>query len=473
MEPDEDQVQEIELKQLDPRLRNQVDKAKVSIQRGNPGYAVEICLNILKANPGCLDVRKILRKGQMEKAKAKSGKGGLLSGLTSAPFSMMNSSLLKKDPLKAIEQAEKMLCDNPKNAVAHKLLGQAADRLGLHNTAAYAFDVARQLEPDDFQNLKDLGNVYMKLRKYEEAIKIGNHVFQKNQGDVEAQDLVKQASVAQSMEKGNWEEDGDFRDKLKDQDEAAALELEARNVNDDDALLDLIERAKIRVDQKPNDLSNYKEIASSYRKLGDLGSAVEWIGYARQLETGAADVTLEETEAQYYLEWMSQEIMNMEAALAEDPENEELQEHLEVARHEEMEYRYHEAARMVEKYPNDFGYQFKLGKILFEMQYVDDAIQPLQLGLRNPKDRVECLYYLGRAYQSKHFYDLAAEQLEMAKNEVAQMNDQKKEIIYELAACYESNNEPDKAITEYKQIYTADMGFKDVAQKIDDFYNNR
>jgi tetratricopeptide (TPR) repeat protein len=473
MEPDETQVQEIDLKHLDPRLRNQVDKAKVSIQRGNSGYAVEICLNILKTNPGCLDVRKILRKAQIEKTKAKSGKGGLLSGITAAPFSMMSSSLLKKDPLKAIDQAEKMLCENPKNVLAHKLLGQAAERLKLYNTAAYALDIARQLEPDDYPNLKDLGNVYMKLRRYDEAIKIGNHVFQKNQGDVEAQDLVKQASVAQSMEKGNWEEKGDFRDKLKDQDEAIALEQQARNINDDEALADLIERAKIRVDQNPKDLSNYKEIASSYRKLGDMASAVEWIGYARQLESGAADVTLEETEAQYYLEWMAQEILNMEAELENDPENEELQQYLEAARQEEMEYRYHEAVRMVEKYPNDYGYQFTLGKLLFEMGYVDDAIQPLQLGQRSPKDRVECLYYLGKSYKEKQFFDLAAEQLEIAKKEVSQMNDQKKEIIYELAACYESNGEPSKAISEYKQLYTADMGFRDVAQKIDDFYNKR
>ena len=95
------------------------------------------------------------------------------------------------------------------------------------------------------------------------------------------------------------------------------MEQEARNVNDDDALLELIERAKIRVNQKPEDLSNYREIATSYRKLGDMASAVEWVGYARELESGQADVALEEMESQYYLEWMQQEIASMEAQLEE------------------------------------------------------------------------------------------------------------------------------------------------------------
>ena len=38
-----------------------------------------------------------------------------------------------------------------------------------------------------------------------------------------------------------------------------------------------------------------------------MASAVEWVGYARELESGQADVALEEMESQYYLEWMQQE----------------------------------------------------------------------------------------------------------------------------------------------------------------------
>ena len=147
------------------------------------------------------------------------------------------------------------------------------------------------------------------------------------------------------------------------------MEQEARNVNDDDALLELIERAKIRVNPKPGDLSNYREIATSYRKLGDMASAVEWVGYARELESGQADVALEEMESQL-LGMDATEIASMEAQLEDDPSNEELLEYVETARGEEQQYRYHQAARMVEKYPNDYGYQFdELGQLLFDMGY--------------------------------------------------------------------------------------------------------
>ena len=100
-----------------------------------------------------------------------------------------------------MDQAEKMLCDNPENIMAHRMLAHAAENLELLNTSCYGFELARQVEPDSFDNLKELGNVYLKLKQYDDAIKIGNHVFQKNQGDGKAQELVK-ASLSSPVGKG-------------------------------------------------------------------------------------------------------------------------------------------------------------------------------------------------------------------------------------------------------------------------------
>ena len=74
-----------------------------------------------------------------------------------------------------------MLCDNPENIMAHRMLAHSAENLELLNTAAYGFELARKLNLITVisRNL----NVYLKLQQYDDAIKIGNHVFQKNQGD--------------------------------------------------------------------------------------------------------------------------------------------------------------------------------------------------------------------------------------------------------------------------------------------------
>ena len=51
------------------------------------------------------------------------------------------------------------------------------------------------------------------------------------------------------------------------------------------------------------------------------------------------------------------------------------------------------------------------------------------------------------------------------------MDERKKEAIYELGCCYESMNKREEAMEEFKLVYSADISFRDVADKINAFYN--
>ena len=53
------------------------------------------------------------------------------------------------------------------------------------------------------------------------------------------------------------------------------------------------------------------------------------------------------------------------------------------------------------------------------------------------------------------------------------MDDRKKDAIYELACCHEAMNNPEKAFDEFKAVYSADISFRDVADKINSFYQQR
>ena len=128
---------------------------------------------------------------------------------------------------------------------------------------------------------------------------------------------------------------------------------------------------------------------------------------------------------------------------------------------------------MVERYPNDFNFRFNLGQLLLEDGDLDGAIAQFQLSQRNPKVRALSLLGLGRAFIGGKKYDLAVDQLTTAKKESLTMNDAKKEIIYELASAYELMNNPEKAFIEYKEIYSSDIGYKDVAAKINAYYESR
>jgi tetratricopeptide (TPR) repeat protein len=464
-------MEESTLSSLDPRIQKQVEKASAAIDKGNPGYAVEVCINILKQVPGCLEVREILRRAQMRQAGSQKEQPAFLKKLNSFSFSLGSAGKIKKDPAKVMEAAEEALTKSPTNAAAHKMLGQAATALGLHKTAVFAYNTIKGLEPEDIENLKSLCASLIEVGDAKEAIRIADIVLRKAPADGEGQELMKRASVALSMNKGNWDEGSDFRSNLKDSEEATQLEQAARAMTDEEGIQLLIKKSEERIEQEPDNINNYRDLAGNYRKLGDLEKAIEWVQKARKLESGKSDVALERYEAQLYREAFAHSIESFEEALATDPDNAEYKEQLAQIQKEQHDFLIAHAASMVQRYPNDYAYRYEYGALLLEEGKVDESIKQFQLAQRSPKVRIPALMALGRAYKEKSFFDLAAEQLSSAKEELPQMNDLKKEVIYELANCYEMMGDMDKAMTEYKVVYAADISYRDVAEKIEQFYS--
>ncbi|MFP4351317.1 MAG: tetratricopeptide repeat protein [Puniceicoccaceae bacterium] len=459
------------LKDLDPRIRKQVEKARNGLQSGNAGFAIQICMGLLEKFPGCVEIREVLRNAQ------KSLKGGknapLLSQISAKPLAFMGSLTMKKDPAKAMMQAEKILKDDPDCVAALKLLGEAAILKGLPHTAVFAFEGAHAVQPKDADVAKKLANLYLEVDRIEDCIRTCDRILKEYPGDGEAQEIVKRASVAQSMDKGKWEEEGDFRTKLKDKTEAESLEQSSRSTTSEENVEKLIEDTRKRIEEEPENLNNYRQISNYYRRIGDYDSAIHWIREARKLEAGKTDVTLERIETRLVRDQIDDRIAGKRGEIEADPENERLKSELEQMLSDRQKYLLEQAADMVKRYPNDYTARHQYGELLLEEGKVDEAIQQLQIAQRNPKVRISSLHLLGRSYKTKGFFDMAAEQLDAARAEINGMTEKKKEVVYDLAQCYEEMGEKEKAINHYKEIYAADIGFRDVSKKIDEFYGGR
>jgi tetratricopeptide (TPR) repeat protein len=466
-------MEEVALKDLDPRLQKQIDNARKAVDK-NPSYAVDIMSNIVGRFPGCLDARKILRQAQQRASGGKSkGLGGLISKVSSLPFSIGSDAKVKKDPAGALVSAEQILKTNPANVTAHKVIGSAAEALKLFETAVFAYEEIQKIEPKNAENIKALMAAYIQVGRSEDAIRIGDAAYHEHPADDEIQSLIKKASVEQSINKGKWEADESFRDKLKDEEEAHKLEQAGRAKTGEAGLRSMIEEAKAAVAKQPENINFYREIFNSYRKLGEFDNALEWIGKARQLEAGSADVNLERLEGTLKHEKMAHAIAAQEQALKASPEDVALKGALEELRHQERAFRLAQAEDLVQRYPNEFSYRYELGELYYDGGKTDDAIKELQLAQRSPKVRVSALILLGKAYKVKGFSDLAAEQLNIAKSEIPGVTEQKKDVLYELGSCYEAQGDMDKAMVEFKALYGADISFRDVAQKIDAFYSSQ
>jgi pentatricopeptide repeat protein len=470
METTESTYQEIELKDLDPRLRKQVENAQKSIGR-NAGYTIDICTNILQRQPGCLDVRKILRTAQKRSAGGKtSGFGRLLGSVTSAPFAFKASTQLKKDPKAAMETAEKMLNSDPSNTSAHRMLGQAAEALGLWETAAYAYATVKELDPKNLDNKIALGGALIEAGRAQEAVLVAGDILAAQPGSEAAQDLIKRASVAESMTRGKWDDDkSDFRDKLANEEEAVELEQRSRVVNDEETLQKLIAQNLKLLEKEPDNMNVYRDIINGYRNMGDFEKALEYLKQARERPTGRGDTTLERLASDLTVQSMRKRIAETEEALEASPDDAALQQKLEALRQEEHDFRLKNAREIVDKY----AARFDLGQLLYEDGQYDEAIQQFQQARRNPKVRTRAILYLGRALNATGKSDMAIEQLKSAKSDIIGMSDLKKEIIYDLAIAYAENGDDDNSIEELKEIYQDDIGYKDVSDRINAYYDKK
>ena len=351
------------------------------------------------------------------------------------------------------------------------MLVDAAKGLEMKQTVVFGLETIRKIVPKDLKNLKELGNAYLEIGDTEKTIAIGNEIQKVNPGDGDAEDLMKRASVAVAMNKGNWEESDDFRKQLKDEAEAQALEQASKSINDAKGLEDLIRQAYNNWEKEPENLNHYRQLSELYQKYGDLENAIAWIQEARKQDSGRADVSLEEKERILTLEYFDGVIEQCENKYHENPNDTEIKSALDEAINNRKVYQKSQLESLIQRYPNDFGYRYELGVLLFEEEDYENCLAHFQLAQKNAKVRLDAILYLGRAYSRKNFFDLAIEQFNLLKSEIQIMDERKKEAIYELGCCYESMNKNSEAMEEFKLVYSADISFLDVADKINAFYN--
>src|SRR3954462_10937111 len=195
---------EISVASLDPRHQKLMENARIALEPGNLEYVLEVTSQVLKMQPGCLPVRKLQRVAQLRQHRGKSGgfMGKALSGLSTAPFMFGGG---KKDPAKLLEAADGVLAKDPLSVPGLKMLAEAAGGLGLPETVAFALDAVREIEPENRGNLLALGEAWLAAGKPTEALKMADEILKTKPTDPDAQNLMRKASVAQTVTKHNWD----------------------------------------------------------------------------------------------------------------------------------------------------------------------------------------------------------------------------------------------------------------------------
>lgn len=456
-------------KDLSENARSLWLKSLSAMEMRNHGYAISLLQAVLKEVPEFLDGRKMLRKAEIANTK---GKKSFLSGLNTA--SLKGGSLVKKDPIAAMELAEKTLETDPYGAQGNGLLRDAARAAGFPEIAAFALQTMLEANPKDTKILHELGQHYYDSGDADKAVEIYTRITDINPADLIANKRGKDAAARASMKTGGWETAKDYRDLIKDKDVAVSLEQQNRVVKSEEMIEQQLAELSARSEQEPQNVDVAKKIATLLEQKGDLENAVAWYSYAAGLSSNT-DAALVRKVSDLQLKQLEKAIEEREEFLKAAPDHEsapQYQKELEDLKRQKAETLISEARRRVERNPTDLQLRYELGEQLLNAGQHTEAIPELQKARQNPNARLRAMNLLGQCYTEKGMLDLAVKQFQDAASEIIAMDVTKKDILYKLGLVFEQMGRKQESLDCMKQIYEVDYGYRDVAQRVESSYGS-
>ena len=460
------------LNEFPRELRVLFTKGTEALQRDNFDYAIDLFNQILNKDPQLYDCRRALRMAQLKKA---GGGGGMFkkmwSTASSQPLVGKGQLALRKDPAEALQIAEQILNNDPNNSGAHKIVVEAAAVMEMPKTAVLSLEILAKNSPKDMDVAIKYATMLADSGEVSKGEKILADLYRTNPTDQDLAHALKNLSARKTMRVGGYDAleggTGSYRDILKDKDEAASLEQENRQVRSEDNTERLIQEYEARLKTEPDNLKLLRDLAELYTSKKQFDLALSYYQKIKASASSGNDASLDRGIAVATVRKLDHEMSLLDPSAADYPEQ------LAKLQAEKQAYQLAECQKRSDRFPTDLVIRFELGQLYFQAGKIGEAIKEFQKAQGNPHKSIAAKNYLAQCFSRRGINDLAATTLQDAIKEKLVFDEEKKELIYNLGIVFEKMAKKEDAIAQFKQIYAVDAGYKDVGQKMDDYYSGQ
>lgn len=449
-------------------IREQYEKGVAAIDRNNLDYAIELLLAAVKAEPGFIVARDALRRAANKKAGQSTGLfKKLVSSASSSPALAKARLITESQPLEAMFVAEQVLTGDPRSGLAHDIFAKAAVAAELHRTAILSLEALRQDNPTDKDVSIRLAGAYTAIGNSQKAESVFAALLKHHPHDPALNEMAKNISASRTLSQGGYENladgTGSFRQALRNKEEAVQLEQESRINKDSTQAQNLVAQYLSRLESEPTNVKLLRNIAELYAQQKDYYRAIE---FYHQIEAipGAMDSALEQARNEMVVKRFNQVIEQL------DPAQEDYEQQKATLTAQRDQFLLDDCKARVDKYPTDLALRFDLGLLLFNQARISEAIPEFQKAENNPHRRLSAMLYSARCFAARNMNDMAARKLQTALKEKSVFDEERKELLYTLGCVLEKMGKVEEAMDQFKQIYEVDVGFRDVAKRVDDYY---
>jgi tetratricopeptide (TPR) repeat protein len=448
-------------------LRQLYTKAHEALQRDNFDYAIDLLNQILAREPGLYECRRALRTAQTRKA----GKAGgffkkMLHSAGSSPGLAKAQVALHRNAAEAIQLAEQVLNNDPASSAAHRIIVEAARILEMPFTEMMSLEALFTNSPRNKDVAIQFANSLGATGNPGMAETILGELYRTNPNDNDLAQALKNLSARKTLNQGGYEAladgSGSYRDILRNKEEAVTLEQENRQVRTEDTADRLIREYEARLKNEPKNIKLLRDLAELYTQKKQFDTALGFYQQLKGLDIGA-DVGLDRAISDTILRKYEHQIAGLDPNAPDHPED--------VARleAEKQTYQLAECQKRAERFPMDLQLRFELGEMYLKVGKISEAIQEFQKAEAGPR-RIAAMNYLAQCFAKRKMNDLAARKLQSAIKEKTVFDDEKKELIYNLGLVLQSMGKKEEAVEQFKLIYETEIGYKDVAARVDAYY---
>ncbi|MEZ6014683.1 MAG: tetratricopeptide repeat protein [Planctomycetota bacterium] len=434
-----------------------IQKAEEAARRKNYDFAVELFQQLLEIDPDVGDARAKLRR--VLKARHEANKGSKLFRMMKGAAPLAAAKALGKAGKHdaAAKACEKYLASAPLDVEANLFLGIALESAGHFNSALAVFEFVAEIDPRNPEGLKRAGAMMARTGDPLKALEYYERALEADPRDRDALKARKDLAAEAAIVKARYGDVQHSREQMVDQGEAKRLERRNRMHLSEDELAEERERLEAELATTPDDVDLLVELAGVLEKLRDADSALD--AMERALHLRPDDTELADRAAGLELKVLKRRIARADK-LGDSEEADRLERQL--AQREVAAIR-----SRVDRNPGDAGARLELGRHLLKAGELDQAASELQKAIADPRRADEARFLLAQCFQAKGFSDLARKEFERVLEARPEVDERAREVLYNLGLIAEAEGNPGEARRHYARIYEVDIGFRDVAAKME------
>jgi tetratricopeptide (TPR) repeat protein len=353
---------------------------------------------------------------------------------------------------------ESYLATNPLDEDANLLLGQTLEDAQHFKSARAVYEFLAEIAPKSPHGLKRAGAMTYRLGDHQKALEYYERALAADPRDQESIKARKDLSAERALTQSGSANVQHSRDQIKDKEGARDLERSQRMHYSDEELRAEIVRLEARYAEAP-DPDLMIRMAEAHEKLKDPENALAWIERALSYRKDSYELACQAGD-------LRAKVMRKEVARAGKAGENERANKLEG---ELWKFEAEDMKRRVDLRPGDLSLRLQLGRRLMRTGELDLAMSELQKAAGDSRAKREAQFLLAQCFQSKGYFDLARKEYQRALEGSPNVDERAKEILYNLGAIAEAENNAAEARAAYARIFEIDIGYRDVAAKMEKF----